>query len=87
MEGRAYVVIVPPQIKISPKVTCIIVFQITKCIKGLTGMLNKKTQELNEFKEKYDHKIRGQDEPSSHGDEDEEKKKPHTSNVLVVNPM
>jgi hypothetical protein len=50
-------------------------------------MLNKKTQELNEFKEKYDHKIRGQDEPSSHGDEDEEKKKPHTSNVLVVNPM
>jgi hypothetical protein len=49
-------------------------------------MLNKKTQELNEFKEKYDLKIRGQDEPTSHGDE-EEGKKPHTGNVLVVNPV
>lgn len=60
--------------------------QITKCIKSLTGVLNKKSQELNEFKEKYDLKIRGQDEPSSHDDEDDEKK-PHTGNVLVVNPM
>lgn len=61
-------------------------FQISKCIKGLTGVLNKKSQELNEFKEKHDLKIRGQDEPSSHDDESEEKK-PHTGNVLVVNPM
>lgn len=61
-------------------------FQISKYIKGLTGVLNKKSQELNEFKEKYDLKIRGQDEPSSHDDENEEKK-PHTGNVLVVNPM
>jgi hypothetical protein len=61
-------------------------FQIAKCIKGLTGVLNKKSQELNEFKEKYDLKIRGQEEPSSQDDENVEKK-PHTGNVLVVNPM
>jgi hypothetical protein len=66
-------------------------FQITKCIKGLTGVLNKKSQEVNDFKEKYDLKIRGQDEPSSHhdgdDDDDDDDKKPHTGNVLVVNPM
>jgi hypothetical protein len=61
------------------------VFQLAKCIKGLQGVLNKKTQELNDFKEKHNLKIRGQDEPSSHiADGD---KKPHTGNVLVVNPM
>jgi hypothetical protein len=60
-------------------------FQITKCVKVLTGILNKKSQELAEFKEKYDLKMQGQDEPSLHGEDEE--KKPHTGNVLVVNPM
>jgi hypothetical protein len=60
------------------------VFQLAKYLKGLQGLLNKKSQELNDFKEKHNIKIRGQDDPSTHDGGD---KKPHTGNVLVVNPM
>lgn len=61
------------------------VLQIAKCSKGLQGVLNKKSQELNDFKEKHNLKIRGQDDPSAPNADGD--KKPHTGNVLVVNPM
>jgi len=61
------------------------VFQLATCIKDLTETLNKKSQELNDFTEKHNLKIRGQDDASSQNDDGD--KKPRTGNVLVVNPM
>jgi hypothetical protein len=63
------------------------VFQLATYIKDLTGVLNKKSQELNDFTEKHNLKIRGQDDASSQNDDDNDDKKPRTGNVLVVNPM
>ena len=59
-------------------------FQLATCIKDLTETLNKKSQELNDFTEKHNLKIR-QDDTSSQNDDGD--KKPRTGNVLVVNPM
>jgi len=59
--------------------------QLATCIKDLTETLNKKSQELNDFTEKHNLKIRGQDDASSQNDDGD--KKPRTGNVLVVNPM
>jgi hypothetical protein len=61
------------------------VFQLAKGVKDLTGVLNKKSQELNDFKEKHNIKFRGQDDSSSRSADGD--KKPHSGNVLVVNPM
>ncbi|KAJ4441507.1 probable prefoldin subunit 2 [Periplaneta americana] len=58
--------------------------QLAKFIESLTEQLSKKGQEVNEYKDKYNIKIRGQDEHSSEAEGD---KKPRTGNVLVVNPM
>ncbi|PSN35961.1 Prefoldin subunit 2 [Blattella germanica] len=59
--------------------------QLGKFIESLNEQLIKKGQEVNEYKEKFNIKIRGQDEHSA-GSTDGDKK-PRTGNVLVVNPM
>ncbi|GLG93138.1 hypothetical protein R5R35_012749 [Gryllus longicercus] len=56
--------------------------QLEKFIENLTEQLTKKGQEINEYREKYNIKIRGpEDQPS--GDAAEGEQKPRTGNVLV----
>jgi len=61
------------------------VFQLATCNTDLTETVNKKSQELNDFTEKHNLKIRGQDDASSPNDDCD--KKPRTGNVLVVSPL
>ena len=64
---------------------CAHFFQLGKFIEGLNEQLIKKGQEVNEYKEKYNIKIQGQEDHTS-GDSEGDKK-PRAGNVLVVNPM
>lgn len=62
--------------------------QLTKVIEALTEQLTKKGTEINEYKEKHNIRIRGQDDIP----ENESADKPTTSsesrgNVLVVNQV
>jgi len=61
------------------------VFQLATCVTDLTETLNKKSQELNDFTEKHNLKIWGQDDASSPNDDGD--KNPRTGNVLVASPM
>ncbi|XP_067013407.1 prefoldin subunit 2 [Anabrus simplex] len=58
--------------------------QLGNVISTLSEQLSKKGVELNEYKEKYNIRLRGQDEAAT---EAEGEQKPRTGNVLVEQPM
>ncbi|XP_063243133.1 prefoldin subunit 2 [Bacillus rossius redtenbacheri] len=61
--------------------------QLAKYVDTLTEQLKKKGLELNEYKEKFNIRIRGHDElpTSSESSKEETNQKARTGNVLVVN--
>lgn len=58
--------------------------QLTKVIEAFNEALSKKGVELNEYKEKYKLKIRGQDDDDEARTEAEEKPNTSRGNVLVA---
>nr|CAD7258901.1 unnamed protein product [Timema shepardi] len=61
--------------------------QINKFIDNLNEQLTKKGQEVNEYKEKFNIKIRGQEDHALNAPNVESEHKTRTGNVLVANPM
>ncbi|KAJ8893599.1 hypothetical protein PR048_006199 [Dryococelus australis] len=60
--------------------------QLAKYVDNLNEQLKKKGQELNDYKEKFNIRIRGHDElPTSEPSKEESNQKTRTGNVLVVN--
>lgn len=60
-----------------------IIFQLTKVIETLNEQLTKKGVEINDYKEKHNIRIRGQDEIPQHDEDSKEAKR----NAIVVNPI
>jgi prefoldin subunit 2 len=58
---------------------CFFCFQLGKVIEGLTKQLETHGKELNEFREKHNIRIRGEEEEGSK----KEEKKPSAQGVLV----
>ncbi|XP_033212723.1 prefoldin subunit 2 [Belonocnema kinseyi] len=57
--------------------------QLTKVIESLNEQLTKKGVEINDYKEKHNIRIRGQDEIPQHDEDSKEAKR----NAIVVNPI
>lgn len=63
-------------------------FQLSALAETLNEQVTKKGQEINEYKEKNNIRIRGQDEiPSAVNDENEQKSEAQPRNVIMVNPI
>lgn len=66
------------------KFTVILLFlQLTKVIETLNEQLSKKGVEINEYKEKHNIRIRGQDDIPQQDEDSKESKR----NAIVVNPI
>lgn len=62
---------------------CLYYFQLIKVIEALNDQLTKKGIEINEYKEKHNIRIRGQDDLQHPEEESKEAKR----NAIVVNPI
>lgn len=61
--------------------------QLTKVIEAITEQLAKKGTEINDYKEKHNIRIRGQDEVPEEAAEKATTSSESRGNVLVVNPV